>query len=366
MKYMWMTAFTVLPFIGIAYTSWHVWHILPLANVWRWTVVTVGILLCMTMFLNFSRTIDRMPLGLATLTYEIGTSAIFVLLYLVITFLALDIARLVHLLPRSALYNNGYMSLAVLAFIIGVFVYGNIHYYNKVRQPLTLETEKMVGKRPLRIVMMSDLHLGYHNNRAELARWVDIVNKENPDLVLIGGDIIDMSVRPLIEEGMAEEFQRITAPVYACLGNHEYFSGEPQAQHFYADAGITLLRDSVANVGDNIVIIGRDDLTNRRRKSLTQLVGGIDRNRYVILLDHQPYNLEKAERAGIDFQFSGHTHHGQVFPLNFITDAIYECAFGSHQRGATHYYVSSGIGIWGGKFRIGTHSEYVVAELKSH
>lgn len=363
MKYMWMIAFTLLPFVGLAYASWHVWHILPFGNLWRWTVVAIGILLFMTAFLNFSGTIDRMPLSFATVTYEVGNSAIFVLLYLVMTFLVLDIARLVRLLPRSALYANGYVSAGVLVFMLAVFVYGNVHYYNKVKQPLSLQSDKISTGKSLRIVMMSDLHLGYHNDCKELARWVDLVNKENPDLVLIGGDIIDMSVRPLIEEGMAAEFHRIKAPVYACLGNHEYFSGEPLARKFYADAGITLLRDSVANVGDNITIIGRDDRTNMRRKSLAQLVEGVDRSRYTILLDHQPYHLEKAERAGIDFQFSGHTHHGQVFPLNLITDAIYECAFGSHQRGQTQYYVSSGIGIWGGKFRIGTRSEYVVATL---
>lgn len=360
---MWMITFTLLPLIGLAYASWHVWHILPFANLWRWVVVAIGLLLFFTMFLNFSGTIDRMPLSLATLTYEVGNSAIFVLLYLVMVFLVLDIARLAHLLPRSALFSNGYASLAVLMFMLCVFIYGNVHYYNKARQPLSLHTEKQAGARPLRIVMMSDLHLGYHNDRKELSRWIDIVNNEKPDLVLICGDIIDMSVRPLAEEGMAEEFRRIKAPIYACLGNHEYFSGEPQAQKFYAEAGITLLRDSVANVGESLAIIGRDDRTNRSRKSLSQIVSGIDNSRFTILLDHQPYNLEQAEQAKIDFQFSGHTHHGQVFPINLITGAIYECAFGSHKRGQTQYYVSSGIGIWGGKFRIGTRSEYIVATL---
>ena len=85
---------------------------------------------------------------------------------------------------------------------------------------------------------------------------------------------------------------------------------------------------------------------------------------YTIVLDHQPYNLDRAEAAGVDFQLSGHTHRGQVWPISWITDRIYECSWGSHQRGSTQFYVSSGIGIWGGKFRIGTQSEYVVATLK--
>ena len=84
---------------------------------------------------------------------------------------------------------------------------------------------------------------------------------------------------------------------------------------------------------------------------------------YTIVLDHQPYHLEEAEAAGIDFQLSGHTHRGQVWPISWITDAIYECSWGEHQRGSTRYYISSGLGIWGGKFRIGTQSEYIVATL---
>ena len=84
---------------------------------------------------------------------------------------------------------------------------------------------------------------------------------------------------------------------------------------------------------------------------------------YTILLDHQPYALNEAQNAGIDFQVSGHTHYGQVWPVSWITDAIYEDSHGFLQKGRTSYYVTSGIGIWGGKFRIGTDSEYIVCTL---
>jgi predicted MPP superfamily phosphohydrolase len=87
--------------------------------------------------------------------------------------------------------------------------------------------------------------------------------------------------------------------------------------------------------------------------------------KYTILLDHQPYNLELAEQAGIDFQFSGHTHHGQVWPLSWITDALFEKAWGRHSRGKTEYYISSGLGIWGPKIRVGTRSEYLILHIES-
>ncbi len=142
----------------------------------------------------------------------------------------------------------------------------------------------------------------------------------------------------------------------------------PKAQHFYREAGITLLRDSVANIS-NLRIIGRDDRTNPHRKSLKEILASAElgdkqvESPFTILLDHQPYHLEEAEQNGIDFQFSGHTHHGQVWPISWGTDALYEDAYGSLQKGKTQYYVSSGMGIWGGKFRIGTQSEYVVLTL---
>ena len=247
-----------------------------------------------------------------------------------------------------------------------VFFLGNIYYYNKVRVELQLTTAKPLA-RPLRLVMATDLHLGYHNPRHELARWVDMINGEEPDVILIAGDIIDMSMRPLVEERMAEEFRRLKAPVYACLGNHEYYTGEPLAQQFYRDAGICLLQDSCTVTPEGLLLVGRDDRTNPHRKALRKLLkdSGLDTSaHYVIVLDHQPYHLEQAEQAGVDFQLSGHTHRGQVWPISWITDRIYECSFGPWQRGHTRYYVSSGLGIWGGKFRIGTQSEYVVATLQ--
>ena len=119
----------------------------------------------------------------------------------------------------------------------------------------------------------------------------------------------------------------------------------------------------MATFADQLYIIGRDDESNPQRKSLSQLTAGLDRSKPILLLDHQPHHLEQAQQAGIDFQLSGHTHRGQVFPINLIVDRMYERSHGYHRRGHTQYYVSSGIGIWGGKYRIGTQSEYVVIQL---
>ena len=374
MNIFWAFLFMLLPLAGLSYVGWHVWVVLPWAAVWKTLVVAAGVVSFLLLFFVVSGRLDGLPLPLARVLYKIGTSSIIVLLYAFLLFLVLDLGRLCGLVPRSLLYANGWTALGIAAVLFAVFLYGHLHYLHKVRVPLIIETSEPLP-RPLRVVMASDLHLGYHNDRRELARWVDLINREQPDLILIAGDIIDLSVRPLLEEDMAAEFRRLKAPVYACLGNHEYYSGCPQARQFYHDAGIHLLIDeSVLLPEMGLVIIGRDDRSNPRRKPLAQLVQEANKVAYAsslgggrgrfLLLDHQPSDLSEAERAGIDFQLSGHTHRGQVWPASWATDAMFECSWGLHRRGQTQYYVSSGLGIWGGTYRIGTQSEYVVAEIR--
>jgi len=248
---------------------------------------------------------------------------------------------------------------------------GYLKYQWKVRVELPVQIYKTLGDstsvKPLRIVAISDLHLGYGIGKKEFEGWVNTINAENPDIVLIAGDIIDNSVRPLNEGNFAESFHKIKAPmgVYACLGNHEFISGLKNSLDFYEKAGIHLLRDTAELVNNSFYVIGRDDRSNEWRKPLNVLVDSLDKSKPLILLDHQPYHLEEAEAYGIDLQISGHTHQGQVWPISAITNAIYEKDHGFVKKGNANIYISSGIGIWGGKFRIGTQSEYVVIDLKT-
>ena len=353
-----IVALTVM-LVMLCYVAWHVWRVLPFTTPYKVVVVVLMLLAILCMVLNF--TTDNLPLGLATAMYEIGNSWLVIMFYLLMAFLLLDIGRLVHLVPASWLRDNAVTSVVLTGVMLTTFIAGNIHYHNKQRQEINLTTNKHL-ERPLKIVMLSDLHAGFHNRRAEVGRWVDMVNAEHADLILIAGDIIDGNVRPLKAQGTAEEFKRLNAPVMACLGNHEYITGLNKALDLLDETGIRLLRDETITMG-GVTIAGRDDRINRRRKSVNQLLQGVDPNHYIILLDHQPYHLEEAEQSGVDLQLSGHTHRGQVWPLNWVTKKMYECDYGSYQRGKTNYYVSSGIGLWGGKFRIGTSSEYAVITI---
>lgn len=359
----WAILFFVLPVAGLAYALWRTWHLLPFAPVYKGVVLSLMTLGFLCFIFRFVANIDNLPMWLATTVYEVGTSSIFILLYLVMVYLVMDFGRLIRLIPPVWTEHSARGSLAVLAVMLVCFVGGYIHYNHKYRRPIRVETIKQLP-RPLKIVMLSDLHLGYHISRDELSGWVDMINAEHADLILIAGDLIDGHIRPLREQHMEEEFHRLNAPVYACFGNHEYYTGEQESLQFYADAGIHMLRDKAVSV-NGINIVGRDDRSRTRRQDLDQLVQGLDAWKYTILLDHQPYKLEEANHCNVDFQFSGHTHYGQVWPISWIENVIYEDAFGPLRKGATAYYVTSGMGIWGGKFRIGTRSEYVVLTVES-
>ena len=358
-KFIFMALTVMLVMQG--YVSWHVWRVLPFSAPVKTVIILLMLLALGCMVLQFKS--DSLPLGAATAMYEIGNSWLVIMFYLLMIFLLSDIGRVLHLVPATWFRSNGTTSLVIAAVMLATFVAGNIHYHHKARRDISLTTGKKL-ERPLKIVMLSDLHAGFHNRRDEVGRWVDMVNAERPDLILIAGDLIDGNVRPVMEYGTVEELKRLQAPALMCMGNHEYITGRSEAVKLIESTGIRLLRDETVTIGD-VTVIGRDDRSNFTRKSVKTLLQDVDTTRYLILLDHQPYRLEEAEQGSIDLQLSGHTHRGQVWPLNWVTKKMYECDYGQYKRCKTDYYVSSGMGLWGGKFRIGTSSEYVVITINS-
>ena len=358
---------------GVVYVSWHLWRITPFGGFAKVSVVALFLLWMASAFVCLFAS-ERFSVPVVTVLYEVSYTWLIAFLYLLIFFIVIDVLTLLvkSLTPTLSqgegvlsqlfsfpLEGSGEALLAIVGIIAAIMFAGNLHYRHKYREELTIHTSKQL-KKPLTIVLASDLHIGYHNCRAELARWIDLFNAEQPDLVLIGGDIIDRSTRPLLEGNYAEEFRRLKAPILSVLGNHEYFSGLRNAEEFFEASGIRLLKDEKLDI-EGIQVIGRNDRSNHHRKSLSELTDTT--KTFTILLDHQPFDLKEAEEAGIDFQFSGHTHRGQVWPISWITDVMYEKSWGHHQRGATRYYISSGLGIWGPKIRIGTRSEYLVLHI---
>ncbi len=345
------------------YVFWRLWHMVPQGSVVRWAVLAFGVAAVSSMFV--ARLVGGMPEGLVGLMDNIGTSWFFFTIYFLMLFLAADILRLCGVPLGRYMFGSWAGFFFSVGLVTAVMVAGNICYYQKKRVELNLTVDKPVPSGGIKIVAVSDLHLGYTIGKKELDKWIGLINAEAPDIVLIAGDVTDKRARQLTEDGIAPEFHKIRSKygVYAVLGNHEYINNVNESVAFLREAGMTVLRDSTALADSLFYVVGRDDRQNRRRQPLDSLIADLDRRLPVILLDHQPYNLEQAEQNGVDLQISGHTHRGQVWPVSWITDAMYERSHGYLRKGTTHIYVSSGIGIWGGKYRIGTRSEYIVITI---
>jgi predicted MPP superfamily phosphohydrolase len=237
---------------------------------------------------------------------------------------------------------------------------------------LDLEIHKNVNPmKALNIVVASDIHLGTLICKSRLERIVEKINSLNPDLVLLPGDVVDEDLGPVIRENLGEMLRTIWSKygVIAITGNHEYIGGVEEACQYLTDHGITMLRDSSMKIDNSITIVGREDASIKqfaytRRKSLEELMENVDTSRPVILMDHQPFRLEEAGKNGVDLQLSGHTHHGQLWPFNFVTKKVYELSWGYKKKGNTHFYVSSGVGTWGPPIRTGNRPEIVNIRLR--
>ncbi|MBF6597277.1 MAG: metallophosphoesterase [Fermentimonas sp.] len=321
----------------------------------------------MVLFFSFG---EKMPTIVSGSLYRFSTSWIIAFLFLLMAVLLIDILRILnnifHIIDKenavTIFRENLLTSIAIFGSVALILIIGNVQYHNKKRQQVSILSSKI--EKPVRIVGISDLHIGYTISAKEVSKWVSLINAEKPDIVIIAGDIIDNHLRPIIEDSISNVLNRINAPmgVYACTGNHDLMFAIKEDINFYKNSGITLLRDSFINI-NGITIIGRDDYTNLRRDKLEKIVQNIDKTTFTVLMDHQPTKLNDAVNNRIDFQLSGHTHRGQVFPISLITDAIFEHSHGYLKKRNTHFYISSGIGIWGGKFRIGTKSEYLVLDI---
>lgn len=302
----------------------------------------------------------KMPVWISHTMYEVGTGWLIFTLYMVLFLLLFDILKLFRVS-----FNYGFLLSLLLTFILLGYGYYNYRHPKTNIIDIALDKPHTDDRKPIKIVAVSDIHLGNGTGKTALKQYVKMINEQNPDLILIAGDLIDNSVIPLYAENMAEELSELKAPlgIYMVAGNHEYISGIDESIRFIQSTPIRLLRDSVVTLPNGIQLIGRDDRSNHSRRSLQELMANVKKDQPIVLLDHQPYELEETEKAGIDLQFSGHTHHGQVWPMSLVTDYVYAQSHGYRQWGNSHIYVSSGLSLWGPPFRIGTESEMVVFQL---
>ncbi|MBE2226089.1 MAG: metallophosphoesterase [Ignavibacteria bacterium] len=307
----------------------------------------------------------------------VGSFWLGAMVYYLLFVVLIDIVRLFNLLlgifPASFYSANCQLMFffAVNASVILIVIAGYINAASPVIKKLNININKKAGNlRSLKIVMASDIHLGTIVNSKRTKKIVELINSQEPDLILLPGDVVDEDIEAVVKQNCGESLRALRAKfgAYAVTGNHEYIGGVEPSVSYLTEHGIIELRDKTVKIADSFYIVGREDRASKGfagilRKPLDLLLEGIDKELPVILMDHQPVKLEEAEKNGIDLQLSGHTHHGQLWPFNFITKKIYEVSMGYKQKGSTHYYVSCGVGSWGPPIRTGNRPEIVVINL---
>lgn len=253
--------------------------------------------------------------------------------------------------------------------IVTIMYMGNYRFRNPVVTELDLTIDKEAGNfSSLRIVVVSDLHLGYLINKKYAKRYVDLIIEQNPDMVLFVGDIIDAEIAPIIEQNMKKDFLRLNPPlgVYSCTGNHEYrYEADYKIDWLNDQANIKMIRDSAVLIDSSFYVVGREDWIIPSRKKLKTILDEqqVNSSLPIIVLNHTPDNLDEEMEAGADIALYGHTHDGQIFPFNLFTRIVFEVSHGYKKKENTHAYVSSGLGLSGPQYRIGTQSEIAVLNV---
>lgn len=316
-----------------------------------------------------------LPYSVSSILTLIGSYWLGIMFYSFLIVLLIDLVRLfnkafglITINTISSLNIVQIIGIAAIAIIASIMAYGTWSAKSPKVAHYDITIAKQAGNlKTLHIVALSDIHLGVVVDAKQIKKAASIINDLKPDLVLLAGDTVDEDIDIFKEKDMAELFSGIKSKMgnYAILGNHEYISGHTdEAIHYIEKSGFKVLRDNYVKINDDFYLIGRDDksgerMAGRPRKNLNELLKDVDKSLPAILLDHQPSNLSEPQENGVDLQISGHTHGGQLFPIELITRKIFEDDYGYLKKGNLQVIVSSGFGTWGPPVRIGSRAEVV-------
>jgi predicted MPP superfamily phosphohydrolase len=309
----------------------------------------------------------------------IGSFWLGAMVYFLVILLAIDFLRLVnYMIPffpdfitRNIQYVKQVTIISVVSVVLLTVIGARINAMMPRIKTLELTIHKSSPLKELNIVAISDVHLGTIICSSHFMRIVDKINSLNPDVVLFVGDLVDEDIEPVIRQNLGETLHLIKSKygIYGITGNHEYIGGVEEACNYLVNHGVTMIRDSTITIADAFTLVGREDVNihefvGKQRKKLADLMKNVNKSLPVILMDHQPLHLNDAVDNSADLQLSGHTHHGQLWPFNYIAQAVYEVSWGYKKKGNTHIYVSSGVGTWGPPMRTGNTPEVVNLKLK--
>jgi hypothetical protein len=215
----------------------------------------------------------------------------------------------------------------------------------------------------LRIAYAADFHLKEATNSQFLHEFVSRINALHPDILLICGDVLENDRHDEDTIKFEDLFRQIKTKygVFAVPGNHEMHGGGKR--DFFINSDIRLLEDKVQLIDRAFYLVGRNDKRGLQRKSLDELLIHVQESLPVILLDHRPIDIDQVSKSIVDIQLSGHTHNGQLFPINFIVRNLYELSWGYMKKNHTHFFVTSGLQTWGPPIRTAGVSEIGIIDI---
>lgn len=317
--------------------------------------------------------------GLSTFLTVVGSFWLAAMLYFFLTLVFIDILRVFNhyfnifpqFIENNSITTGRSLFFSVLLLVSLILAFGFLSARNIKITQIDIPLEKLSARHnAFSIVQISDVHLGTIIHKKRLIEIVDKANALDPDLVLITGDLVDESVDKL--EDMVEPLSKLKSRlgVFAVTGNHEFYAGVDEAVRFMEQSGVHVLRNRYVTIDSILNLVGLDYITpeqqmGRKNPPLESIMSDMDKSLPTILMYHAPVKLERAESAGIDLQLSGHTHKGQLFPLNFITNLVYTVHSGYARFGNMQIYVSNGVGTWGPPVRVGAPPEIVQIKLKA-
>lgn len=298
------------------------------------------------------------------------------MLYGFIFFIASDIVYLLLKLtgvinPSNAPDYRKWTFIGIVVLSAVLITTGFINAITPVVKEYNITIGKSAGDvKSLRIAAASDIHLGSVIRKRSMKKLSGIFSNLKPDLVLLLGDIVDGELGPVLRGDL---LQYLVCPkcehgLLAISGNHEFIGGAHRTLPYIESKGIRILKDEIVELNGGIQLIGRKDRDSeryygKRRMSMADLMLKADTTKPVIVLDHQPVNYDESVRHGVDLQLSGHTHNGQMWPLNHLTAMIFELSYGYLKKGNTQFIVSSGFGLWGPRVRLGSRSEVILLNI---
>ena len=273
---------------------------------------------------------------------------------------------------------NNIQEITLLVSLLITFVYLGYGYYtahNVVETHYDIVSKKDLGVDSFRIVQVTDSHIGSTMDGDKFYNYMLEINKKDPDIVVVTGDYVDddTSLKDMKRACEGLGALKTKYGVYYVYGNHDkgYFNyreyGNKELREELQKNNVIILEDEGLDIVGNIYLIGRQDKSAKNRLKASELMEKVDPNKYVIELNHQPNDYKNESHANIDLVISGHTHGGQVFPLQ-ITEMIFKAndqVYGMKEIDNTTFIVSSGIGDWRVKFKTMTIAEYVVIDIKN-